>query len=59
MAGQAKLAKAGNKMIENFKLMLNIDIQAHLWDSVGYNNNNPFSGNFDGNHKTISNLKIK
>ena len=59
LAGLAKLTKAGNKMIgKNFKLMQNIDIQAHLWDPIGYNNNNPFSGNFDGNNKTISNLQI-
>lgn len=59
LAGLAKLTKAGNKMIgKNFKLMQNLDIQAHLWDPIGYNNNNPFSGNFDGNNKTISNLQI-
>lgn len=59
LAGLAKLTKAGNKMIgKNFRLMQNINIQAHLWDPIGYNNNNPFSGNFDGNHKTISNLQI-
>ena len=59
LAGLAKLVKAGNKMIgKNFKLMQNVDIQAHLWDPIGYNNTNPFSGNFDGNNKTISNLQI-
>ena len=59
LAGLAKLVKGGNKMIgKNFKLMQNIDIQAHLWDPIGFNNTNPFSGNFDGNNKTISNLQI-
>lgn len=59
LAGLAKLTKAGNKMVgKTFKLMQNIDIKAHLWDPIGYNNDNPFSGNFDGNHKTISNLQI-
>ncbi len=59
LAGLAKLVKAGDKMIgKNFKLMQNVDIQAHQWDPIGYNNNNPFSGNFDGNFKTISNLQI-
>lgn len=59
LAGLAKLVKGGNKMIgKNFKLMQNVDIAAHQWDPIGYNNNNPFSGNFDGNNKTISNLQI-
>lgn len=60
LAGLAKLVKAGNKMIgKNFKLMQNVDIAAHQWDPIGYNNNNPFSGNFDGNFMTISNLQIE
>ncbi|MEC5158339.1 GLUG motif-containing protein [Chryseobacterium sp. MP_3.2] len=59
LAGLAKLVKAGNKMVgKNFKIMSNMDISAHLWDPVGYNNTYPFSGNVDGNSKTISNLKI-
>ncbi|KIA88234.1 T9SS type A sorting domain-containing protein [Kaistella jeonii] len=59
LAGLAKLVKAGNKMIgKNFKVMQNMDLSAHLWDPIGYNNNNPFSGNVDGNFKTISNLQI-
>lgn len=59
LAGLAKLVKAGNKMIgKNFKVMANIDLSAHLWDPIGYNNNNPFSGNVDGNFKTISQLQI-
>lgn len=59
LAGLAKLVKAGNKMIgKNIKLMQDVDLQAHQWDPIGYNNNNPFSGNVDGNFKTISNLQI-
>ena len=59
LAGLAKLVAAGNKMIgKNFKLMQNIDLAAHQWTPIGYNNDNPFSGNFDGNNKTISNLQI-
>ena len=59
LAGLAKLVKAGNKMVgKNFKIMNNMDISMHLWDPIGYNNTNPFSGNVDGNSKTISNLKI-
>ena len=59
LAGLAKLVKGGNKMIgKNFKIMADMDISAHLWDPIGYNNTNPFSGNVDGNNKTISNLQI-
>ena len=59
LAGLASLVKAGNKMVgKNFKLMQNVDIAAHQWDPIGYNNTYPFSGNFDGNFKTISNLQI-
>lgn len=59
LAGLAKLVKEGDKMVgKTFKLMQNVDIQSHQWDPIGYNNTNPFSGNFDGNFKTISNLQI-
>ncbi len=56
LAGLAKLVKAGDKMVgKTFKLMQNVDIQSHQLEPIGYNNTNPFSGNFDGNFKTISN----
>lgn len=59
LAGLAKLTKAGNKFVgKTIKLMQNVDLAAHLWDPIGYNNSNPFSGNFDGNYKTVSNLQI-
>ncbi len=59
LAGLAKLVAAGNTFTgKNIKLMQNVNIGAHLWDPIGYNNNNPFSGNFEGNNKVVSNLMI-
>lgn len=59
LAGLSKLVAAGNTFSgKNIKLMQDVDLQQHLWDPIGYNNKNPFSGNFDGNNKTIRNLQI-
>ncbi|MDO5616408.1 MAG: GLUG motif-containing protein, partial [Cruoricaptor ignavus] len=59
LAGLSKLVSAGNSMQgKTFTLSANIDLGAHLWSPIGRNVQTPFSGSFDGNEKTISNLYI-
>ena len=44
-----------------FKLTTNINLNNHPWNPIGWNETNTkpsFKGNFDGTHKTISNLKV-
>lgn len=69
LARVAKLYRYGGGYGEYFKLTKNIDLSAHNWYPIGGGTNITtaysddkgryvFSGNIDGNGKTISNLKI-
>lgn len=59
LAGLSKLVKEGNDF-EGKTIILgkDLDLGEHLWMAIGYNHKTPFSGNFDGNHHTIKNLKV-
>ena len=41
-----------------FQLTGNIDLMGYDWTPIGYNDSYPFAGIFDGNGKTILNLKV-
>jgi len=43
---------------KSFKLMKDIDLSAYNWDPIGRNDWNTFRGNFDGNNKVISGIRI-
>ncbi len=59
-AGLAKLVNSGKNMKGiTIKLGKNVDFAAHRFDEViGMNNDNPFSGTFEGGNYTISGVKI-
>ena len=42
---------------KTFKLIDDVDLDNHEWTPIG-NSTNPFKGTFDGNGKTVKNLKI-
>lgn len=43
---------------EIIMLKSDIDLGAHLWEPIGFNNTNVFRGSFDGGKKSIKNLFI-
>ena len=54
----ATLVNNGNNFArKTVKLMVPLDLNNEEWTPIG-KSNAPFSGTFDGNHQTISNLKI-
>ncbi len=58
MFGLAALVDAGNSFAnKTVKLGANIDLEYAEWEAIG-DMNNYFSGNFDGQGYTVSNLKI-
>ena len=58
LAGLAKLVNDGNNFIgKTIKLGADIDLGGNEWTPIG-TNGKPFSGTFDGNNMTISNLYI-
>ena len=59
-AGLAKLVNGGKKMKGvTIKLGNDVDFAAHRFDEIiGKNNNNPFSGTFDGGNHTISGVMV-
>lgn len=60
LAGLAKLVNSGKSMKGvTIKLGNDVDFSAHRFDEViGKNNDNPFSGIFDGDNHTISGVMI-
>ena len=42
----------------HYKLMKNINLESIAWTPIGLKDDNSFTGSFDGNKKTISNLTI-
>lgn len=59
LAGLAQLVQNGNSFSgKTINLTADIDLGVHLWISIGYDNDAPFSGTFNGNNHTIDNLKI-
>lgn len=52
-----ELMLVGAEPTASFKLMNNIDMAGEIWTPIG-NVDNKFTGNFDGNAKKISNIKI-
>ena len=57
LALMAKEVNSGNFTDAHFVMENNIDLNGIEWTPIG-NGEHPFSGSFDGNGKTISNLKI-
>ena len=58
LAGLAQLVNEGNTFIgKTITLNADIDLGSKEWTPIG-TSENPFSGTFDGNGKTISNLTI-
>lgn len=59
LAGLSVLVNGGNDF-SDITLVLggDLDIGTHLWTPIGNSNDNPFSGSFEGNNYTISNLFI-
>lgn len=58
-AGIAELVAGGESFSgTTFQLTNNLDLGAHLWSPIGTGVDFPFSGSFDGNNYTISNLYI-
>ena len=54
----AKSVNRGNTFSgKTVELMSNVDLENEEWTPIG-NSSNAFSGTFDGNEKTVSNLKI-
>ena len=49
--------KGNNFSGKTVKLMSNVDLESEEWTPIG-NSSNKFQGTFDGNNKTVSNLKI-
>lgn len=59
LAGLAQLVQNGNNFAgKTINLTANIDLGSHLWISIGYNINKPFSGTFNGQNYSITSLKI-
>lgn len=59
LAGLSKLVKEGNSFSgKTISLGNDLDLGEHLWTAIGYTYRTPFSGNFDGKHHTIKNLKV-
>lgn len=59
LAGLSKLVKEGNSFLgKTISLGNDLDLGEHLWTAIGYTYRTPFSGNFDGKHHTIKNLKV-
>ena len=58
-AGLAQLVIGGNSFADKtISLTSNLDLGDHLWTPIGTGVDTPFSGTFDGNNYTISNLNI-
>lgn len=58
-AGLAELVNGGTDFLDKtIILTANIDLDAHLWTPIGSGIDFPFSGTFNGNNFTISNLFI-
>ncbi len=59
LAGLALLVFEGNSFEgKTIKLGADLDLGTHLWMPIGYNNDKPFSGIFDGVQYTIRNLNV-
>lgn len=59
LAGLAKLVYDGNDFSGKTIVISNdIDLGKHLWTSIGYSYQKPFSGTFLGNNHTIKNVFI-
>ena len=59
LAGLAKLVYDGNDFSGKTIILSNdIDVGKHLWTSIGYSYQKPFSGIFLGNNHTIKNVFI-
>jgi len=43
---------------KSFKMTIDVDLNSELWTPIGKTSTNCFSGNFDGNGHTVSNLFI-
>lgn len=59
LAGLSKLVQEGNDFTgKTLKLVADVNLEEHLWTPIGFDNTKPFSGNFDGNHKTVKNVFV-
>ncbi|SKC10276.1 Por secretion system C-terminal sorting domain-containing protein [Soonwooa buanensis] len=59
LAGLTKLVFNGNDFSgKTITLMQDVDLAGHLWAPIGYGYQKPFSGTFEGNHKTVKNVLI-
>ncbi len=59
LAGLAANVISGTDYKDNYFLLdTNIDLMGHEWAPIGCNGRYPFAGIFDGNGKTILNLKV-
>ncbi|MBQ8585543.1 MAG: Ig-like domain-containing protein, partial [Butyricicoccus sp.] len=55
----AELVNSGNRLTDcTVKLMDDIDLTGKYWTPIGWDYDNPFEGEFDGNHKTITGMTI-
>lgn len=57
LARMAQEVNNGNEVNRNYQLTENIDLAAQSWAPIG-NKDFPFSGNFNGNGHSISNMKV-
>ncbi len=58
LAQMAADVNAGTNKNAHFKLIANIDLGGKSWTPIGDTRDNPFTGTFDGNGHTITNLYI-
>ncbi|MDO5510389.1 MAG: T9SS type A sorting domain-containing protein [Weeksellaceae bacterium] len=59
LAGLSLLVAQGNSMVgKTIELSGDIQLSGNLWTPIGVNNNNPFSGVFNGNNFTVHNMVV-
>lgn len=59
LAGLSLLVAGGNDFSGiTISIDSDLDLGAHLWSPIGVDEVNPFSGTFDGNNHTISNMVV-
>lgn len=60
LAGLALLVSQGNNFSGvTIHLSSDVDLSMHMWLPIGFNNDKPFSGVFDGGNFTVKNLKVQ
>lgn len=59
LAGLSLLVSQGNTFVgKTIHLLNDLNLIGHLWTPIGFNNNNPFSGTFDGAEFQIHNMIV-